>query len=145
VRTAGWLMMAWLAACTPGFQDRPEDTGAGAPPELGATLNVGVHGDTAHIELHLTNTTTDVVALEFNTGQRYDMEVADAEGRLLWRWSDDMMFTQALGREAVPAGESLRYSAAWSAPTPGEYIATARLVSTNYPVELRTSFHVPGD
>jgi hypothetical protein len=145
VRTAGWLMTALLAACTPGLQDREVDMGAGAPPELGATLNVGIQGDSAHIELHLTNTTTEVVALEFNTGQRYDMEVADAEGRLLWRWSDDMMFTQALGREVLLAGESLRYGSVWSARSAGEYIATVRLVSTNYPVELRTSFQVPGD
>jgi hypothetical protein len=55
------------------------------------------------------------------------------------------MFTQALGREVVLAGESLRYAAVWSAPGAGAYIATARLVSTNYPVELRTSFQVPGD
>jgi hypothetical protein len=145
VRTAGWLMTAWLVACSPGMQERPVDPGAGAPPELGATLNVGVQGDSAHIELHLTNTTLEPVTLEFNTGQRYDMEVADAEGRPLWRWSDDMMFTQAVGREIVLAGESLRYAARWPAPSAGEYIATARLVSTNYPVELRTSFRVPGD
>jgi hypothetical protein len=148
-----------LAACTPGMQERnadngvppaegalpPAEPGAGAPPELGASLNVGVQGDSTHIEIHVTNVAGRMLTLEFATTQRYDVEISDSSGRRVWRWSDDMMFAQVLGREVVLAGESMRYVITWPRPVPGEYVATARIVSTNYPVELRTSFRIPAD
>jgi hypothetical protein len=86
--------MAWM----------PE--GAGAPPELGSTLNVGWRVTRCVFELHITNVTASRWTLEFATAQRYDFEVADAVGERLWRWSDDMMFAQALGRKVLAPGES---------------------------------------
>lgn len=141
------MLAALLAACT-GIPDRNGEaavpSGAGAADGLAATLNVGVHGDTARLELHVTNETAAAVTLEFPTAQRYDFEIRTGSGELSWRWSDDMMFGQVLGREVLAAGQTLRYEAAWVATGAGDYVATGRVVSTNLPVELRTPFRMPG-
>lgn len=130
-----------LLACAPQARDGGDDAelGAGAPPELGSTLNVRVEGDTVQFELHITNVTAGVVELEFATAQRYDFELVDEAGRPVWRWSDGQVFAQVLGVEGVEAGESLRYRTTWGAERRrGSYTAVGRLVAGNYPVELRT-------
>jgi hypothetical protein len=143
-RGAGsWLVMLALAL---GCARAGMDAGAGSPAELGSSLNVRVAGDSVHFEVHVTNTTSSPIALEFTTAQRYDFEVSERDGDLVWRWSDGMMFAQALGREDLAPGESRRYMAGWPVPgRQGDFIATARVVSTNYPVELRTGFRLPSE
>jgi hypothetical protein len=122
------------------------EEGPGSPAELGSSLNVRVVEDSVHFEVHITNTTSSPIALEFASAQRYDFEVSRPDGDRVWRWSDDMMFGQALGRESLAPGETRRYMAAWAAAgREGEYVATARVVSSNYPVELRTGFRLPAD
>jgi hypothetical protein len=138
------VIAAMLSACTAAPPAVENDMGAGAPPELASALNVSVGGDSVRLELHVTNATEGALRLEFATSQRYDFAISDEEGAEVWRWSDDMMFAQALGAEALLAGESRRYGASWSgAGRAGEFTATGRLTSTNYPVELRTRFRLP--
>lgn len=122
--------------------DRPDaDEGGVVPSDLGATLNVRVESDTVRLVLHVMNLTEEALTLEFDTAQRYDFEVARADGAVVWRWSDDMMFAQVEGRESLEPGESRRYEETWIAPKSGEtYMATGRLTSRNRPVELRTEF-----
>lgn len=140
-----WLLgLALLTSCT--RVEPAVDPGAGSPPELGSSLNVRVMDDSVQLEIHITNTTSGPVALEFNTSQRYDFEVDRVEGERVWRWSDDMMFGQVLGREELAPGESRRWTANWPASgREGEYVATARVVSNNLPVELRTLFRLPAE
>jgi hypothetical protein len=134
-----------LGACTAAPPAVDNELGAGAPPELGSALNVGVAGDSVRLELHVTNVTNGPLRLEFATSQRYDFAIADPAGVEMWRWSADMMFAQALGEETLLAGETRRYTASWGggAGAVGEFTATGRLTSTNYPVELRTRFRLP--
>jgi hypothetical protein len=135
-----WCLVAVLVACAPQARNGSDaGIGAGAPDELGSTLNVWVAADSVHFELHITNVTGEVVELEFATAQRYDFEVVDAVGRPVWRWSDDLAFAQVLGTEGLAPGESRRYDASWrSGDRRGDHVAVGRLVAQNYPVELRT-------
>lgn len=137
------LVAAGLCACSsaggPGL-----DVGEGSPDELGSSLNVRVLGDSVRLEVHVTNVAAGPIALEFATTQRYDFDVFEADGDRVWRWSDGMTFGQATGREVLQPGESRRYAASWLARNlEGDFVASARVVSGNYPVELRTGFRLP--
>ncbi|CAN5812058.1 hypothetical protein BH23GEM9_BH23GEM9_14860 [soil metagenome] len=139
-----WVVL--LLACAPARPEVNLESGSGGPPELASTLNVRVESDSALLELHVTNVTNSPVTLEFATTQRYDFEVIDEAGEVVWRWSDEMMFGQALGQEVLLAGESRQYRSAWRLTAGNEARAVrALLTSTNYPVELRTSIQVAGD
>jgi hypothetical protein len=132
-----------LLACVPARQEVEMEAGGESPPELASGLNVRVEADAARLELHVTNASDRPVALEFATSQRYDFEVRDGSGGVVWRWSDDLMFAQVLGEEVLASGETRSYSEALpELPQPGEYMARAVLMSLNYPVDMRTPFRV---
>jgi hypothetical protein len=140
---AAGLAAVLMAACT-AVPPEPAGEVAGSPAELAAALNVGVEGDSVRLELHVTNATGEALLVEFTSAQRYDFTVVDDGGSVVWRWSDEMMFAQVMGTESLQPGETRRYAASWYAGAlRGEYVATGRLVSTNYPVELRTSIRLP--
>lgn len=142
-KLATLVVAAAVAAC--GGNRAEVSPGAGAPTELGSSLNVRVEGDSVRLMLHVTNVTSGPIALEFSSGQRYDFEVSEPDGDTVWRWSATRSFMQATGREVLQPGESKQYMETWHAPERDEeYVATAWLTSTNYPVELRTIFR-PGD
>ena len=142
---ARWMVaVAVLAAsCAP----RPEplmDAGPGSPPELGSSLNVRVVEDTVVLEIHITNVAASPITLEFTSSQRYDFAVATTEGESVWRWSAARSFAQVLGSEELQPGESRRYRETWvGTGERGDYVATGWVVSTSYPVELRTAFQFP--
>ena len=120
------------------------DGGTGSPPELGSSLNVRVVEDTVVLELHVTNVTTGPIALEFMTTQRYDFQVSTRTGESVWSWSADRSFGEAVGRETLQPGDSQRYTTTWwSGGREGDFVATGRIVSANYPVELTTGFRLP--
>lgn len=138
--------MAVLWACGPVSRPLEGDPGAGSPEELGSSFNVRVEGDTVHFEVHVTNVTDRPLVLEFGSAQRYDVEVRDDDGDAVWQWSADRVFAQVVGREDLAAGASMRFTTEWLGAEAGEeYVATGRLTSMNYPVELRTRFRVPGE
>ena len=142
---ARWLVAAVMLAvsCAP----RPEpgmDAGPGSPPELGSSLNVRVVEDTVVLEIHITNVASSPITLEFPSSQRYDFAIETAEGESVWRWSAARSFMQVLGSEELQPGESRRYSETWVGSGEGrDYVATGWVVSTSYPVELRTTFRLP--
>ena len=139
------LVAAVLAGCAPQVGS-VADSGAGSPPELGSSMNVRVVEDTVVLEIHVTNTTASPIALEFTSTQRYDFEIATVDGESLWRWSADRSFAQVMEQETLAPGESRRYTATWvGAGYEGDFSATGWLVSSNYPVELRTGFQLPSE
>lgn len=141
-----WCLALLLAACIPAVENGA-DVGGGAvsPPELGSTLNVRMTGDSVHFELHVTNVTQARLGLEFASAQRHDFEVLTAAGARVWRWSDEYMFAQVMGREEFAPGESRVFRGAWApGAQTGEFTAVGRLVATNLPVELRTAVRLPG-
>jgi len=115
------------------------------PPAVVSSFVVRVLADTVHFTFEVRNAGALPLELEFATAQRYDFEVRDPTGEVVWQWSADQMFSQALGRESVAAGDSLVYREQWVASgRRGEYRAVARLASTSHPVELETLFEVGG-
>ena len=113
-------------------------------PELTATLEVKdpTIGRGKTFTLKVCNTTSGDVKRSFGTSQRYDFEVSK-DGKLVWRWSDGMMFSQVLGEETWKAKECKSWSADWNATNSagqpvamGDYSAVGILKSQP---ELRTA------
>lgn len=136
---------AFICGCSPAVPLAEVEPGAGSPPGLGSSFNVHVEDGVVHLELHVTNVTSGPLVLEFSTSQRYDFAVDHLNGEGAFRWSAERSFAQALGTEELATGESRRYTASWAAPRSGQYVATAWLVSSGHPVELRTVFLVPDE
>jgi len=65
--------------------DRPLYVAGPAPPSLIARMTA-------------VNTTGAQIVLQFRTGQRYDLAIRDAGGRLIYQWSEGRFFTLALGQ-----------------------------------------------
>ena len=139
----GTLLLAVTSACTGQRETPVVDAGSGAPGELAASMDARVRGDTVVFTLHVSNPTSSPVRLAFTSSQRFDFEVGTLTGESVWHWSADRSFMQVLGEEILRAGETVDYRAEWVPTRPGEYYVRGRVVSTNQPVELRTSFEVP--
>jgi hypothetical protein len=77
------------------------------------------------------NRSGEVAQLEFPTGQRLEVVLADGRGRRLFLWSEDRWFEEKPSHLLVNPGERLEYEA--SVPTRdmeagGSYTVEARLV-----------------
>lgn len=78
----------------------------------------------APISLNLTirNTGTGPATLRFSSGQRYDFSIRDAAGSIVWTWSADRSFIQALGEEQIGPGEALTFGETFAGTLPpGRY------------------------
>lgn len=94
------------------------------------------------------NRTAAETTLRFTDGQFFDIEVADRGGDLVWRWSHDKAFTQALWDLELKAGESYARDADWDLIgndgkplSPGSY--TARFVITSSPRDASLVLELP--
>lgn len=65
--------------------------------------------------------------LPFASGQEYEVVLRDSEGRVVWKWSADQIFTMALHERTVSGG----WSATVIAPRPvvGDYTVHAWLTT----------------
>ena len=63
------------------------------------------------MEMKLTNERDNAFVIGHRDGQYYDFVVSDAKGNVLYRWSDQMAFTQALTSSSIPAKGSVTYTA----------------------------------
>jgi hypothetical protein len=137
------LLVVVVLACTPRAGVEGAEPRSAAERGLITSLDVRVDAGTVQLALHVTNGGDEALVLEFSTAQRYDFEIRGVDGTLLWRWSSDMMFAQALGTVRLEAGESMTYRAEWTAAVAaGWYSAVGRVQSTNVPIELQTTFEV---
>ena len=58
------------------------------------------------MEFRVSNGSDTPFTVEHSTGQEYEFLVLDKRGRVLWRWSDGIAFTQALTSSTIaPQGE----------------------------------------
>lgn len=74
------------------------------------TADLGVVvGEAAVWPFDLTNGTDADVTLTFTSGQRMELTLSD-EGGEVYRWSADMMFTQAIEEVRLPAGGTFPYT-----------------------------------
>jgi hypothetical protein len=70
-------------------------------------------GDAISMALSLTNCDNRQARIFYTDGQRYEFIVKDEENREIWRWSQGMVFTQALGEEALEPGATVTYTEVW--------------------------------
>ncbi len=63
------------------------------------------------MEFRVSNGADAPYTVEHRNGQVYDFLVLDRRGKVLWRWSDGMAFTQALTSSTVGAHEDVVYKA----------------------------------
>lgn len=140
LRLSRWfLLLAAIAGCTPGMRSPEPGDGPLLP-----SLQVYTEAQRVNFVLQVTNTATTPVRLEFASGQSADFLVLDEDGREIWRWSSEQMFTQAERTEALAAGASLRYEGEWNpeAGIRGNLVAVGRLTARNFPVEQSTRFQL---
>jgi hypothetical protein len=89
--------------------------------------------------LTLRNDSGQTVVLTYPSGQRYDLEIKNARGEVVYRWSDDKMFTMVFGRESLGKDElsyviEARLSGKDGKPLPqGKYTADAWLATEGPP------------
>lgn len=118
---------------------RPETGARPLAPNLAVSLRDGVEFD-----FRLTNEASRKVEVSFPSGLTHDFEVQDSVGRVVWRWSEGRLFTQAMQNHILERDESLRWRAHWS-PTDrhGEHVAIVSVRSSSHPVEQRVRFTLP--
>ena len=141
------LVIAVLAfACT---RSRTTDSVAGTRSShhkkgagVASSLDVRV-SDKVQFALRVVNEGDKKVELNFPSGMTHDIAVLDETGRQVWRWSDGRLFTAAYQNKVLRSDDTLSFSEAWRSPAPGRYVAVARLVSQNYPMEQRVEFAIP--
>jgi len=93
-------------------------------------------------DFRVTNAGGAKVEMNFPSGQTHEVVVLDTLGREVWRWSKGRMFTKLLQNKILRTHDALEFGERWSNAPRGQYVAVARLASTNYPIEQRTNFVV---
>ena len=63
------------------------------------------------MELCITNEGDTPYTIEHRDGQIYEFVILDKRGKVLWKWSEGMAFTQALMSSTVGAKDSVVYKA----------------------------------
>ncbi|MDE3054457.1 MAG: hypothetical protein KGL38_14820 [Gemmatimonadota bacterium] len=112
-------------------------------PKMKSFLAVEHRHDGVRFALHVVNTSTHRVEIDFPSGQVYDFVVLDSLGREVWQWARSQMFTQSTQIRYVGGGGELEVAENWKRRVPpGRYTAVATLTSTNYPVSERVPFTV---
>lgn len=128
----------------------PEETACtGVEPTTGDDLSLGVtHGELRSgapvtWTLTLTNGGDSDVELVFGTGQDGDVALSDGETEV-YRWSDEMAFTQAVRCQVIPAGATATYELRQPVldVEPGQYQLRASLAATPKPPDVATQVTV---
>jgi hypothetical protein len=86
------------------------------------------------LKLEITNRSDRPAELSFSSSKTHDFTVKTEGGRVVWRWSDDRFFAQAMITKSLAPGESWILSASWDQTTtggedapPGRYTIEAAL------------------
>src|SRR5688572_29820447 len=137
------LVLALACSNSPPANIPDETRTPMTPNDLSTSLAVEIGRDSVELALHLTNSGTQPVVLEFSSMQRYDFQVENASGETVWTWSADKLFGQMMGSETIGVGESREYRASWVAGSQtGRFVAVGRVVAMNKPIEQRTQFEI---
>lgn len=93
-------------------------------------------GNPVTFRLSVCNDQSSSVTLNFNSSQRFDIEVLRGDGSVVWRWGADKQFAQVTGSETFPAGCRLIGEERWDGTAqggeplpPGDYLSRGRLTS----------------
>jgi hypothetical protein len=141
-----WLLVASIVyACSPRSHasERAERHQSEASVSDGIEARVDVvTAPTVTFMLELTNRTGKAVELKFPSAQTHDFTVLDANGRAVWQWSGDRMFTQVISTETIAKNAQLTFTEEWRDAKPGAYTLVATATSGSHPVEERIPFTV---
>ena len=111
---------------------------------LAASLEVKVEVDSVYFTLHVTNDTPRPQTFTFPSSQRYDFVVRTSAGEEVWRWSEGMMFMQALVEAELGAGDTWTFEAAWDpGDRAGVFEATGRLTARDRRIVQQMTFELP--
>lgn len=111
--------------------------------QLPATLAAAVNGDVT-LTFTVKNPSAEPAKVAYPSGQRYDFVVADSgSGAIVWTWSANKSFVQALGEETIPGNGALTIVEKWTPPRRGLYLVRALLTSTSHRSEAYTTVVVP--
>lgn len=139
------LAAAFAFACGPrshSTETSARNHAAGGPP-VATSFDVNTDGDVT-FAFHVTNNADKRMELRFPSGQTHEIVVLDGLDRVVWRWSEGRMFTQALQNRVLERDETLSYEATWNpAELHGRFVAVASLRSVNHPIEERIPFTLP--
>lgn len=69
-------------------------------------------GETVTAQLRVTNAGGGPLSLSASSGQQYDLVVRQ-RGAVIWQWSHDKAFVQALRETTMAPGETLTFNGAW--------------------------------
>ena len=89
-------------------------------------------GRPVRFQLRITNNSGREDELTFATGQRYDFWVASDTGDLMWRWSDDRVFTQAIETVAIAPMDTLTLTESWTPDFTGAFRAFGRVEARGF-------------
>jgi hypothetical protein len=149
VRAAAICALGGALACTPaaGPEGQPDPSREAVIPldnQIASSLQAESLADSVGFTLSVTNVSSEPLPLTFPTGQSFDFVVMDG-GRELWRWSEGMMFTQAIRQETLSPEETRTFTAWWSPPagTRGEFTVRGHLTALEHRAEQEIGFRVP--
>lgn len=142
-----FLLLPLLAGCEFWVGDGG-DSDPGPAPRGGGSYTISMDvfperpqfGFTATFRLFIRAESETV--LTFPTGQRYDFEVYSGQD-LIWRWSEDKLFTQAFGEVRIPAGDQVLYQEIWRPEAAGSYRAVGYVTATQR-LQQQVAFTVEG-
>lgn len=156
----GLLGLVALAACGTGQDPAPEGevtsaevdgaAGGAGPDRPGLVLSVElprqlVAGQPVTWRLTVANETDEDVALAFRSGQHGEVVLTDGDGAEAYRWSDGMMFTQALTEVPVEAAGEVTFDLAGALDVePGTYRLAASIPSEPAPEAVSREVTVAG-
>jgi hypothetical protein len=88
------------------------------------------------IKLKVFNYSAETIDFYFNSSQRYDFIIEDAEGNEIWRWSNGRMFAMVLGEEILGlSNPEVIYTAEYKDKlSPGYYKITGIFTAQDRPM-----------
>ena len=144
---AGLLMAVLAAACDgDGGKEEPSPASTATPtptpsaPPFTFEGPVGIdlttygvfHEQGEQVRFTILVAAGEPITLYYRTTQRYDIVIADSEGKEVWRWSKDKAFGEVLEEVALEENEILTFDETWDQrdnegqPLPaGNYTVTA--------------------
>lgn len=73
-------------------------------------------GEAIRIALVKINTSDASVTLDYTTSQRFDFQLQDPEGKVVYQWSQDRSFSQTAGTVTLVPGQGVTYTVKTAAP-----------------------------
>ncbi|MDQ0351750.1 hypothetical protein J2R98_001567 [Alkalibacillus filiformis] len=173
------LLSIALIGCGTGGQDTKSDEGknnAGEQPndeeenneeeltgvdalldQLTFDVDVQPGEDSVKFNMKLTHDGDEDLTLSFSSGQKFEVVVTDPNGEEVYRFSEGMMFTQAIETSELSPGDEMEFQDSWdytkdgARVDSGEYQASVELLPyevngeeiQDHPFKKEVTFEVP--